>query len=193
MEEVPLVLATRNVHKLREFRRLLAPAGIELEPLPGDVELPPEEATSFAGNALTKARAAAVATGRAAVADDSGIEAAALAGAPGIFSARFAGGGATDEQNLAKLMRRAPAGSAVKYVCALAYIDPADGEERLFYGECRGRLASERRGSGGFGYDPAFLPDEDPGHTMAELSDLDKDAISHRGHAARALAKWLSP
>jgi len=90
-------------------------------------------------------------------------------------------------------MRRAPAGSAVKYVCALAYIDPADGEERLFYGECRGRLASERRGSGGFGYDPAFLPDEDPGHTMAELSDLDKDAISHRGHAARALAKWLSP
>jgi XTP/dITP diphosphohydrolase len=193
MEEVPLVLATRNVHKLREFRRLLAPAGIELEPLPGDVELPPEEATSFAGNALTKARAAAVATGRAAIADDSGIEAAALAGAPGIFSARFAGGGATDEQNLAKLMRRAPAGSAVKYVCALAYIDPADGEERLFYGECRGRLASERRGSGGFGYDPAFLPDEDPGHTMAELSDLDKDAISHRGHAARALAKWLSP
>jgi|SRR5450755_369029 XTP/dITP diphosphohydrolase len=193
MEEVPLVLATRNVHKLREFRRLLAPAGIELEPLPGDVELPPEEATSFAGNALTKARAAAVATGRAAIADDSGIEAAALAGAPGILSARFAGGGATDEQNLAKLMRRAPAGSAVKYVCALAYIDPADGEERLFYGECRGRLASERRGSGGFGYDPAFLPDEDPGHTMAELSDLDKDAISHRGHAARALAKWLSP
>jgi XTP/dITP diphosphohydrolase len=193
MEEVPLVLATRNVHKLREFRRLLAPAGIELEPLPDDVELPPEEATSFAGNALTKARAAAVATGRAAIADDSGIEAAALAGAPGIFSARFAGGGATDEQNLAKLMRRAPAGSAVKYVCALAYIDPADGEERLFYGECRGRLASDRRGSGGFGYDPAFLPDEDPGHTMAELSDLDKDAISHRGHAARALAKWLSP
>lgn len=187
------MLATRNVHKLREFRRLLAPAGIELEPLPGDVELPPEEATSFAGNALTKARAAAVATGRAAIADDSGIEAAALAGAPGIFSARFAGGGATDEQNLAKLMRRAPAGSAVKYVCALAYIDPADGEERLFYGECRGRLASDRRGSGGFGYDPAFLPDEDPGHTMAELSDLDKDAISHRGHAARALAKWLSP
>jgi XTP/dITP diphosphohydrolase len=193
MGEAPLVLATRNAHKLREFRRLLAPEGIELAPLADDVELPAEEASSFAGNALVKARVAANATGRPAIADDSGIEAAALAGAPGIFSARFAGAAATDEENLAKLLREAPAGSAVKYVCALAYVDPASGEERLFYGECSGRLASQGRGSGGFGYDPAFLPDEAPERTMAELSDPEKDAISHRGRAARALSGWLRP
>jgi XTP/dITP diphosphohydrolase len=191
MGKAPLVLATRNAHKLREFRRLLAPAGIELEPLADDVELPPEEASSFAGNALVKARVAANATGLPAIADDSGIEAAALAGAPGIFSARYAGADASDEENVAKLLREAPAGSAVKYVCALAYVDPATGEERLFYGECSGRLASQTQGSGGFGYDPAFLPEEDPERTMAELSDLEKDAISHRGHAARALSGWL--
>lgn len=193
MGTASLVLATRNAHKLREFRRLLAPAGIELEPLPDDVELPPEEASSFAGNALVKARVAANATGRPAIADDSGIEAAALAGAPGIFSARYAGADASDEENLAKLLQEAPAGSVVKYICALAYVDPASGDERLFYGECNGRLASRTQGSGGFGYDPAFLPDEDPERTMAELSDLEKDAISHRGHAARALSGWLRP
>jgi XTP/dITP diphosphohydrolase len=77
-------------------------------------------------------------------------------------------------------------------VCALAWVDPVSGEERVFHGECRGRLAGERRGSGGFGYDPAFLPEEDGrGRTMAELSDPEKDAISHRGHAVRALVKWL--
>jgi len=193
MGTASLVLATRNAHKLREFRRLLAPAGIELEPLPDDVELPPEEASSFAGNALVKARVAANATGRPAIADDSGIEAAALAGAPGIVSARYAGADASDEENLAKLLQEAPAGSVVKYICALAYVDPASGDERLFYGECNGRLASRTQGSGGFGYDPAFLPDEDPERTMAELSDLEKDAISHRGHAARALSGWLRP
>jgi XTP/dITP diphosphohydrolase len=193
MGTASLVLATRNAHKLREFRRLLAPAGIELEPLADDVELPPEEASSFAGNALVKARVAANATGRPAIADDSGIEAAALAGAPGIFSARYAGADASDEENLAKLLQEAPAGSVVKYICALAYVDPASGDERLFYGECNGRLASRTQGSGGFGYDPAFLPDEDPERTMAELSDLEKDAISHRGHAARALSGWLRP
>ncbi len=193
MGKASLVLATRNAHKLREFRRLLAAADIELEPLADDVELPTEEASSFAGNALVKARVAANATGLPAIADDSGIEATALAGAPGIFSARYAGADASDEENLAKLLREAPAGSAVKYVCALAYVDPATGEERLFYGECSGRLASQPQGSGGFGYDPAFLPDEDPERTMAELSDLEKDAISHRGHAARALSGWLRP
>src|SRR5450755_2964047 len=101
MGTAPLVLATRNAHKLREFRRLLAPAG---------------------------------------------IEAAALAGAPGIFSARYAGADASDEENLAKLLQEAPAGSVVKYICALAYVDPASGDERLFYGECNGRLASRTQG-----------------------------------------------
>jgi XTP/dITP diphosphohydrolase len=184
-----LVLATRNEHKLRELARMLD--GIELEPLPGDVTLPPEEGDSFAANALGKARAAAATLGRAAIADDSGIEAEALDGAPGILSARFAGPGATDADNLAKLRAEAPAGSRLRYVCVMAYAAP-DGRERTFDGICTGRLAAAARGSGGFGYDPAFLPDDgEGGRTMAELSDEEKDAISHRGRAARALAGWL--
>jgi XTP/dITP diphosphohydrolase len=187
-----LVLATRNPHKLREFTRLLAPGGIEIDQLPDGVELPPEDGATFADNALPKARAAAVATGRSAIADDSGIEAEALGGAPGVRSARFAGVGADDEENLAKLQREAPPGSRVKYVCALAYVDPSAGEERVFFGECRGRLSAARRGSGGFGYDPVFLPDGNgDNRTMAELTDEEKDAISHRGRAARALISWL--
>jgi XTP/dITP diphosphohydrolase len=186
-----LVLATRNPHKVREVRRLLAPAGIEVGGLPAVVELPPEDGLTFAENALPKARAAAAATGRAAIADDSGIEASALDGAPGVRSARYAGPDATDEENLSKLMREAPVGSPLRYVCALAFVDPVTGEERVFYGECRGRLSGERRGLGGFGYDPAFIPDEDAQRrTMAELSDEEKDAISHRGRAVRAFAEW---
>ncbi|MBA3262662.1 MAG: non-canonical purine NTP pyrophosphatase, partial [Thermoleophilaceae bacterium] len=98
-----LVLATRNEHKLRELVELMRPH--QLDPLPGGIELPPETGTTFADNALAKARAAAAATGRPAIADDSGIEAAALRGAPGVWSARFAGEQATDEENLAKLLR----------------------------------------------------------------------------------------
>jgi XTP/dITP diphosphohydrolase len=188
----PLVLATRNPHKVREFGRLLAPAGLELDPLPDRVELPPELGETFADNALPKARAAAAATGRPAIADDSGIEAEALAGAPGVRSARYAGDEASDEDNLRKLIAEVPAGTALKYVCALAYVDPQAGRERVFFGECRGRMAASPRGSGGFGYDPAFVPDDHgESRTMAELSDVQKDAISHRGRAARALASWL--
>ena len=187
-----LILATRNPHKLREFGRLLAPAGIEVQPLPDDVVLPPEDGDTFADNALPKARTAAGATGRAAIADDSGIEAAALDGRPGVYSARYAGPGATDEENLAKLMREAPAGSALRYVCALVYVDPDSGVEQLFFGYCTGRLAAEPRGDGGFGYDPAFLPDGEPsGRTMSELSDAEKDRISHRGRAVSELLDWL--
>lgn len=187
-----LILASRNPHKLREFGRLLAPAGIEVQPLPDDVVLPPEDGDTFAENALPKARTAASATGRAAIADDSGIEAAALAGRPGVYSARYAGLSATDEENLAKLMREAPAGSALRYVCVLAYVDPETGVEQLFFGYCTGRLADESRGDGGFGYDPAFLPDGDPsGRTMSELSDPEKDRISHRGRAVSELLDWL--
>jgi XTP/dITP diphosphohydrolase len=188
-----LVLSTRNAHKVREFSRLLAPYRIEVEPLPAGVELPPEDGATFASNALPKARTAARALGRAAIADDSGIEAEALDGAPGVYSARYAGPGATDEANLAKLMAAAPAGSRLRYVCALAYVDPVAGAEELFFGECAGVLADAPRGSGGFGYDPAFVPDEYADRrTMAELTDTEKDAISHRGRAARALADWLA-
>jgi XTP/dITP diphosphohydrolase len=188
-----LVLGTRNPHKVREIGRLLEAAGITVEPLPGAVELPPEDGASFAENALPKARTAALHTGRPAIADDSGIEAEALGGAPGVRSARYAGIGATDEQNLTKLLTEAPAGSRLRYVCALAYVDPRDGEERVFYGYCDGRLAAQPRGTGGFGYDPAFVPAHGrDGRTMAELSDREKDAISHRGEALRAFMAWLA-
>jgi XTP/dITP diphosphohydrolase len=187
---VRLVLATRNPGKQREFARLLTPH--EVIALPDGVELPPETGDTFAANALPKARAAAAGTGRPAIADDSGIEAEALGGRPGVHSARFAGEHATDEENLAKLIAEAPAGSGLTYVCVLAYVDPATGEEHLFEGRCNGRVAPAPRGDGGFGYDPAFLPDDEPtGRTMAELSDAEKDAISHRGRAARALLAWL--
>jgi XTP/dITP diphosphohydrolase len=186
-----LTLATRNPHKLREFARLLAPAEIEMVALPEGVALPPEVGDTFEANALPKARAAAAATGRVALADDSGIEAQALDGRPGVRSARYAGEHASDEENLAKLLAQAPPGSGLRYVCALAYVDPEMGVERVFHGYCHGRLASEPRGTGGFGYDPAFLPDGDHGgQTMAELSDREKDAISHRGAAVRELLRW---
>jgi XTP/dITP diphosphohydrolase len=190
LTKLELVLATRNADKAREFTALLAPH--EVQALAADVELPPETGATFAENALGKARAAAAATGRPAIADDSGIEAAALGGAPSVSSARYAGDGATDEENLAKLLRDAPAGSALAYVCALAHVDPATGAERVFEGRCTGRLAAHPRGTGGFGYDPAFVPDDyADGRTMAELSPAEKDAISHRGRAARALLAWL--
>ena len=186
------MLATRNDHKLRELAELMRP--YELEPLPHDVELPPETGTTFADNALGKARAAASATGRPAVADDSGIEAAALGGAPGVWSARYAGEGASDEDNLQKLLDEVPPDGdrRVAYVCALAYVEPG-GREELVHGRCEGRLAAEPRGEGGFGYDPAFVPDDHPGddRTMAELTAAEKDAISHRGRAARTLVARL--
>jgi len=186
-----LLLATRNEHKRREFERLLG-GDIGVDALGPDVELPPEDGETFAENALGKARAAAAQTGRVAFADDSGIAAAALGGAPGVRSARYAGEGASDEENLAKLVREAPAGSRLEYVCAIALVDPADGAERLFEGRCGGRMAERPRGEGGFGYDPAFLPDDGPpDRTMAELDDAQKDAISHRGRAARALLASL--
>jgi XTP/dITP diphosphohydrolase len=187
-----LVLSTRNPHKLREFGRLLAPAGITVEPLPEEVELPPEVGETFEANAVPKARTAARALGRPALADDSGIEAAALGGRPGVRSARYAGETASDEENLQLLLSEAPAGSELRYVCALVFVDPAAGLEEIFLGECRGRLAEAPRGTGGFGYDPAFLPEEAEfaGRTMAELCDDEKDRISHRARAIQALLSW---
>jgi XTP/dITP diphosphohydrolase len=188
-----LLLATRNEHKLREFRELLP--GVELDPLPAEVELPPEEGETFSENALDKARAAHAATGRAAIADDSGIEAHGLEGRPGVRSARYAGEGATDEENLAKLLDEVGRGDdrRVGYVCVVALVD-GGGNESVFEGRCEGTLATEPRGAGGFGYDPAFVPDDtgaDDERTMAELSPEEKNAISHRGRAARELATHL--
>jgi XTP/dITP diphosphohydrolase len=187
-----LVLGSRNPHKVREFERLLALGGISVTRLPEGIGLPPEDGSTFSGNALPKARAAAAATGRRAIADDSGIEAQALGGAPGVRSARYAGPTASDQENLEKFMREVPPGSALRYVCALAYVDPDAQEERIFCGYCPGLLATKPRGSRGFGYDPVFIPQATAdSRTMAELTDREKDSISHRGDAVRALLNWL--
>jgi XTP/dITP diphosphohydrolase len=186
-----LVLASRNAHKVRELGVLLAPH--ELEPLPDDVELPPETGATFEENARAKAESTARDTGAPTVADDSGIEAAALRGAPGVRSARFAGENASDEENLDKLLRDVPRDGdrRVAYVCVLAFAAPGVPTHTV-EGRCEGVLAEEPRGAGGFGYDPAFVPaDYGDGRTMAELSPEEKDAISHRGRAARALLAWL--
>jgi len=189
-----VILATRNQHKVREMAELLP--GVDLKPLPAEVELPPETGDSFEANALIKARAARAATGEVTIADDSGIEAADLGGAPGIYSARYAGEGASDETNLAKLLREvnaAAGGRRAAYVCAIALIDEG-GHEYVFEARCEGTLLRETRGSGGFGYDPAFVPDEtghNDGRTMAELPPEEKNAISHRGKAVRMLARHL--
>ncbi len=189
-----MILATRNRHKLREMAELLP--SVDLRPLPPEVELPPEDGESFEANALIKARAARAATGEVVIADDSGIEAEDLGGKPGIYSARYAGEGASDEENLEKLLHEVSAVAGDRraaYVCVIALIDEA-GEERIFEAHCEGYLLEQGRGEGGFGYDPAFVPDEtgpDDTRTYAELSDAEKHAISHRGKATRLLAAHL--
>jgi XTP/dITP diphosphohydrolase len=189
---VELVLASRNAHKLRELGTLLAPTRVV--PLPDGIVLPPERSRSYAENALAKARTGAGGAGRPTLGEDSGIEVRALGGAPGIRSARYGGEGATDEDNLEKLLRAAEGltDRAAAYVCVLALVVPG-GEERLFEGRCEGALAERPRGDGGFGYDPIFQPaDGPPGVTMAELAPDRKNAISHRGRAARLLLEWLA-
>jgi XTP/dITP diphosphohydrolase len=185
-----LVLSTRNDHKVREFQRLLP--GVALVGLDEGVDLPPEDGDTYAANALGKARAAASVTGLDSIADDSGIEAADLGGAPGIRSARFAGEEATDEENLALLEARVAPGSRLEYVCAIAFVG-ADGTEKVLEARCQGLMASERSGSRGFGYDPVFVPLAGDGvRTMADLSDAEKDLISHRGLASALLISYLA-
>jgi XTP/dITP diphosphohydrolase len=189
-----LIFATGNRHKLREMRELLP--GVELEPLPKGVVLPPEDGESFAAIALDKARAAYEATGKATIADDSGIGAVALGGRPGIHSARYGGEGASDEENLEKLLREVETAGSERgayYVCALALVE-ADGSAHVFEARCEGQLIERPRGAGGFGYDPAFVPDAtgpQDTRTYSEISQAEKNEISHRGHAARSLARHL--
>jgi XTP/dITP diphosphohydrolase len=190
------VLATRNTGKVAELRRILAPFGIELVGL-DDVapyEPGPETAATFADNALAKAREAVAHTGLPAVADDSGIAVDALNGMPGVLSARWAGRHGDDQANNQLLLgqlgdvpddRRGAA-----FVCAAAWALP-DGREGVVEGVLRGRLLRAPRGSNGFGYDPLFLP-EGSERTSAELSSDEKDAISHRGQAFRALGPVLA-
>lgn len=188
-----LVVATRNQHKLEELSEILE--GVELLPLPAEVELPPESGETFAENSLIKARAAAAATGIDAIADDSGIAARALGGRPGVRSARYAGEPTDDAANLRKLIAELAGHGdrSVAYVCAMSFV-ASGGTELVEEGRCEGTLIDDPRGGGGFGYDPAFVPDDtgpDDRRTMAELSAAEKHAISHRGRAARALALSL--
>ena len=189
-----MILSTRNSHKVRELAEILPDSN--LEGLPDEIALPPETGTTFEENALIKARAAREATGEVAIADDSGLQVDALGGRPGVYSARYAGEDATDGENLEKVLRdlRDTGGEGTaRYVCVIALVD--DSGEFLFRGTCEGRLIPEPRGDGGFGYDPAFVPDatgEGDPRTMAELSPDEKNAISHRGDAARKLARHLA-
>jgi len=186
---VRIVLASGNAHKARELGRLLE--GWEVETFAGG--LPEETGETFVENARLKARHVHAAVGGAewVLADDSGIEAAALQGAPGVRSARYAGEDATDEQNLAKLIGALAESDdrRVRYVAELVAIAP-DGGEVTARGELTGTLAAAPRGTGGFGYDPAFVPDGET-RTVAEMSPGEKDAISHRARAARALLPLL--
>ena len=191
-----LVLATHNAYKLGELRAILdgRVPGLASEDIvgAGDVGAPQprEDGVTFAENALIKARSLAAFTGLPAVADDSGLCVDVLGGAPGIFSARWAGGHGDDATNLRLLLDQlsdvAPAHRAAHFACAAALVTP-DGFEHVEVGEFHGTLAFEPRGTGGFGYDPILVPDGDT-RTSAELSPAEKNAISHRGKAFRALA-----
>lgn len=189
-----VLLASRNPGKLREVRSIMASVGIQVDEAPMDWESPEETGDTYLENALLKARSLAQHSGVPAVADDSGIEVYALDGKPGPRSARFAGEGATDAQNLQKLLERArtiPENlRGARYVCVAAMATP-EGRELHTEGTFEGCIVLEPKGTGGFGYDPIFgLPNED--RTAAELTAEQKDAISHRGKAFRALAPQLS-
>jgi len=192
-----IALATRNAHKVREILRICADWPVRWITAEGDArEWPEVEETgaTYLDNARLKARAVSRALRVAALADDSGIEVDALGGAPGPLSARYAGPGATDEHNLAALLRAVagvPAsGRTARYRCVAVLARPG-GAEDWTEATCEGTLVSRPRGSAGFGYDPAFVP-AGWDRTMAELADDEKDRISHRGRAFRALKDRLS-
>jgi XTP/dITP diphosphohydrolase len=190
---VKIVLATHNPGQLVELRRILGDINVAgLDEYPGAPDVAETELT-FAGNALLKARAIAAHTGLPAVADDSGLCVDALNGMPGIFSARWSGRHGDDEANLDLLLGQlsdvAPEHRGARFVCVAAVATPS-GEEHTVEGHLDGRVIAERRGTNGFGYDPIFVPEGET-RTTAEMPPDEKDAISHRGKAFRALAEVL--
>ena len=201
-----LVIATRSEHKLRELRELLRLERAELVSLDdlGVEGEPVEDGATFETNAAIKARFAVRATGLPSLADDSGLEVDALGGGPGVRTRRYAGEHATDEDNNAKLLEALdglpPARRGARYVCVLALALPGDAGARggqhvtLARGTCRGRIAIAPRGTGGFGYDPIFEPDQEPpgGRTLGLWSPAEKHAISHRARASRRMAPRLA-
>lgn len=187
-----LLVATGSAHKLIELQRLFGDLPIDLVALRdvGITDESPEDGATFEENALQKARWYAQASGEWTLADDSGLEVAALNGAPGVYTRRYAGANATDVQNYEKLLAETAgvADRSARFVCTMALIDPVTGSERTFRGECPGTLTTAPRGEFGFGYDPIFEVD---GRTMAERAPAEKDALSHRGRAASLVAAAL--
>ena len=188
-----ILFATANRGKLREAAEVLGPDFEIVSPLDlGITEDIPETGATLQENSLQKAQYLFDRTGLPCFADDTGLEVDALGGAPGIYSARYAGPGHDSEANmdklLAELIRLDDRGARFRTVVTLIL---ADGQPRFFEGVCEGSIAREKSGCGGFGYDPVFLPDAYPGRTLAEVSEEEKNAVSHRGKAIRAMAEWL--
>jgi XTP/dITP diphosphohydrolase len=196
LQPVRIVLASSNRGKLRELASLLAPLGFAVVAQSElGVETPPETGRTFEENALLKARHAAAATGLPALADDSGIEVDALDGRPGVYSARYAGESASDADNLQKLLRELrdvpPEKRTARYRCVIAFVEAAaDTAPIVANGTWEGMLIGAPRGSGGFGYDPLFVPNGFT-RTAAELEPEEKNSVSHRGEALRALVRAL--
>lgn len=185
------VLATANPDKAREIHEILG-SGFELVPRPESVGEVDETGSTLSDNARLKARALVDATGMPAIADDTGLEVDALGGAPGVYSARYAGEAATYEDNVVKLASslEGVADRTARFKTVALAMWP-DGREVEAEGEVRGTIASSPRGYGGFGYDPLFVPDEGDGRTFAEMTAAEKNAVSHRGRAFETLAGAL--
>ena len=189
-----LVTATANPNKVAEIEAILGDA-VDLLPRPAEVGDIVEDAPTLEGNARLKAVAICEATGQAAVADDTGLEVDALAGAPGVHSARYAGDDADAARNLAKLLAEladVPAPARTARFRTVALVRRPDGTEVVAHGVVEGTIIDTPRGQGGFGYDPVFVPTDGDGSTFAQMTDEAKNAISHRGRAFRALAAQLS-
>jgi XTP/dITP diphosphohydrolase len=193
---VEVVLATANPDKVAEIAAILGD-GVRLSPRPGDVPEVVEDGETLEANARLKASAIALATGRPALADDTGFEVDALGGAPGVFAARYAGPGATYADNVAKVLAElervgatAPDRRRARFRTVALWRTP-DGHEVVAVGAVEGHVAVRPSGDGGFGYDPVFVPDEGDGRTFAAMTPGEKHAISHRGRAFRELAERL--
>ncbi len=193
-ERTPIVLASANPKKAAEIVEILG-EHLELVPRPADVPDVVEDADTFEGNSRLKALALVAATGLAAMADDSGLEVDALDGAPGVWSARYAGEDATDQDNVDKLLaaladRPDPADRTGRFQAVVVLRRP-DGSELVASGTVEGHIAAAPRGPGGFGYDPVFIPRQGDGRTFGEMTQDEKHAISHRGRALRDLLAQL--
>jgi len=191
-----VVVATKNAGKVKEMADALAELGVEVLDLNafGDLAAPVEDGDTFAANAITKARHYCSLTGKPCLADDSGLEVDALHGEPGVYSARYAGEGATDEANNAKLLAKLASidepRRTARFRCVLAFVDP-NGTTITTEGTCEGTILRQYRGQGGFGYDPIFYVPE-LGKTFAELSTEEKNSISHRGRALEKMVELLA-